>query len=258
MGIVNITPDSFSDGGLAWESESALRHIEGLVKAGADWIDLGASSSKPGTVFQSAEEEISRLDRVLSRYFEYFDTPVSVDTVHHEVARYALERGVKMINDISAMTFDPKMGEVVAAFQVPVVVMHMQGLPKTMQDSPHYEDVLSEVVSYLMERVAVAQGLGIREIILDPGIGFGKTLAHNLNLLRGLKAIVALGYPVLLGPSRKSFIGELAGAGAQHRLGGTVAACVWGALQGVKWFRVHDVFEVKQALRVMGALGEIE
>ena len=254
MGIVNLTQDSFSDGGVAWDSDDALRHIERLIREGADWIDLGASSSKPGSQFQSPEEEIERLNRVLSRYFSYFKVPVSVDTVYAQVADYALNQGVKMINDISAMTFDPEMIRVVANHQVPVVLMHMQGTPDRMQNAPDYRDVVVEVKQFLMQRVAIAKEMGIIDIWVDPGLGFGKTVTHNLELLKNIDQFKALGCPILVGPSRKSFIGTLTGAAVADRMGGTVSACLKAVSRGATMVRVHDVGVVKQAIQVWEGL----
>lgn len=254
VGVLNITPDSFSDGGLFLDENRACEQIEHLILSGADLIDIGAASSRPGSDFVDPATEISRLKGVLEFYFSRFSIPISLDTFHSEVAEFGLSKGVSWINDISGLGFDPRMAGVVSNYKAGVMLMHMKGNPKTMQISPHYEDVCADVMSFLKDRVNVAVSAGIKTIIVDPGIGFGKTVHHNLALISQISRFKELGYPVMMGPSRKQFIGDITGAAVADRLPGTIAACVLGLQNGVEYFRVHDVQAVKQALQVAEAI----
>ncbi len=260
MGIVNVTPDSFSDGGLYLDSVKAVQHGHELAGAGADWLDVGGESTRPGSEGVSLEEELERVMPVVEALASADGpgVPVSIDTSKAEVARQAAAAGAKMINDVTALRGDPEMPEVCAESGAEVCLMHMLGEPRTMQEDPRYDDVVAEVKDFLAERTQVAVDAGVAEekILLDPGIGFGKTLQHNLALLRGLPQLAELGRPLLVGPSRKRFIGELSGpdAEADDRLPGTIAACIASAQRGAAILRVHDVAPVRQALAVAGAI----
>jgi len=256
MGVLNVTPDSFSDGGAFLDPAAARAQAERLAAEGADAIDVGAESTRPGSERVGAAEQIERLRAVIPAAAET-RAVVSVDTTRAEVARFALDAGAQLVNDVSAGRDDPEMLPLVAERGVPVVLMHMLGEPKTMQADPHYEDVVAEVRAFLAERIdaAVAAGVLRERIVVDPGIGFGKRLEHNLALLAGVGELASLGGPVLVGASRKRFIGELTGAAeAQERLGGTIAACLAAYRRGATIFRVHDVAPVRQALTVAAAI----
>lgn len=250
-----MTPDSFSDGGRFLSADDALFQIEALISDGADLIDIGAVSTRPGSEPVSLDEEISRLRPVLQRVRGNFDVPFSVDTARSEVAELAGEFGAAYVNDVSAMCGDQRMGEVIAAAGMGVILMHMQGEPETMQTDPKYVDVVSEVKRFLSKRVCRARQLGISEIVVDPGIGFGKTVAHNLALLRGLDQLLEFEVSVLVGVSNKSFIGEIAGAEVGNRLAGSLAAGFLSVEKGVSILRVHDVGAHRQFFDVMMSLG---
>lgn len=253
MGIVNVTPDSFSDGGRFVYSEVAAAHALTLASQGAAVIDLGAESTRPGADPLSAEGELDRLLPVL-RALEGSGLLLSVDTYKAEVAAVALANGAHLINDVSGLR-DPEMVHVCAAAGAPVVIMHMQGTPQTMQDAPHYEDASAEIFATLGRAADDALGAGIPSVMLDPGIGFGKTHDHNLEVLRHLSDLVALGYPVLLGASRKGVLRALTGEeDPSARDPGSVAAHLWGVRKGVSMVRVHNVAAHVQALRVWAAL----
>ncbi|MBS3968162.1 MAG: dihydropteroate synthase [Truepera sp.] len=253
MGVVNITPDSFSDGGRYLAATAAVAQARALTAQGALIIDLGAESSRPGAEPVSAEEELARLLPVLAGLRD-LAALISVDTAKPAVAEAALAAGAHLINDIGGLR-KQAMLEVCARYRVPVVVMHMQGEPLTMQQAPHYHDVVAEVTAFLAAAAERALKAGVPSVILDPGIGFGKTLAHNLALLRGLNRLVALGHPVLVGVSRKRLIGELTGvAEPSGRDLGSIAAGLYAAAQGAGLLRVHKVAEHTQALKVWQAL----
>ncbi len=256
MGILNITPDSFSDGGRYVDPEMAVAHGVKLAGEGADIIDIGGESTRPGALRVSLEEEIERVVPVVRGLRRVLSIPLSIDTYKAEVARRVLDEGVDVVNDISALRFDPAMVSLVASEKVPVVLMHMQGMPRTMQVQPHYQNVLEEVKDFLRDRMAsvVETGVSPEQIIIDPGIGFGKNLDHNLALLRGLPALGSLGRPLLVGPSRKTFLGELLQIGPEDRLEGSLAAAVAAGLGGANMIRVHDVRETLRALQVVNAL----
>jgi dihydropteroate synthase len=256
IGIVNVTPDSFSDGGRYLEPDRAIAHGIELARAGADIIDIGGESTRPGARPVSAQEEIARVVPVLRGLRRSISIPLSIDTYKAEVAKAALAEGADLINDISALRFDPAMASLVAAEKAPVVLMHMQGTPQTMQQSPYYEDVVKEVKGFLLSRIQFALETGVDEerIVVDPGIGFGKSLEHNLTLLRGLADLASLGRPVLVGASRKTFIGGLLEAGCEERLEGSLAAAVAAVLAGANIIRVHDVKEAVRAIRIADAL----
>lgn len=253
MGVINVTPDSFSDGGLFLDPASAVEHAKRLVDEGADILDVGGESSRPGSDPVTEEEEWARLEPVLRCLLRHVDAAVSVDTYKPQTARRALEAGAHIINDITGLT-DPAMIEIVAQHQVPVVIMHMKGRPKTMQQDVHYEDVVEEVKNFLAGQAEAAAQAGVRQIIVDPGIGFGKKTEHNLQLLRRLGELAALPYPLLVGPSRKSFLGNLTGAAVTDRLGGTLGAVTAAVLGGADLVRVHELKECRQAVLVAEAI----
>lgn len=254
MGIVNVTPDSFSDGGRYLDPKAAIEHGRQLLEEGADILDIGGESTRPGSEPVSAEEELTRVIPVIEALAG--EAPLSVDTAKAEVARAAIAAGATMVNDVTALRGDPEMAGTCAEGGVEIVLMHMLGTPKTMQDDPHYGDVVSEVLDFLAERVAEATAAGIEQsrIWIDPGIGFGKTAAHNFELLAATDRFTATGQPVLVGPSRKRFIGSLDGSDESGRLGGTIAACLAAREGGAAMVRVHDVAPVVQALGVAGEI----
>jgi dihydropteroate synthase len=253
MGVVNVTPDSFSDGGQFLDPRQAIDHAKRLVDDGADILDIGAESSRPGSDPVSDEQEWARLQPVLEALLRDAGAPVSVDTYKPATASRALELGAHIINDITGLR-DPNMAEVVARHQAPVVIMHMRGQPKTMQQDVRYEDVVEEVKGFLTAQARRAAEAGIRQIILDPGIGFGKNADHNLQLMRRLDEFAALPYPLLVGPSRKAFLGHLTGSAVGERLEATLAAVTAAVLGGANIVRVHDVKQCRQAVLVAEAI----
>jgi dihydropteroate synthase len=256
IGVVNVTPDSFSDGGEFLVPEAAADRARTLVAEGAALVDVGGESTRPGSTGISADEELARIVPVLERLE---GIPVSVDTSKAPVAARALELGAVMVNDVTALRADPELAGVIADAGAYVCLMHMLGEPRTMQDDPRYDDVVEDVARFLEERLAAAVRAGIdeRQVVLDPGIGFGKTLEHNLELLRGLPRLCAIGPPVLVGASRKSFIGRLTGRDvARERLGGSIAAALAAYARGAWLVRAHDVAETVDALRVARAVEE--
>ncbi|HUZ83133.1 MAG TPA: dihydropteroate synthase [Gaiellales bacterium] len=256
MGVLNVTPDSFSDGGEHLEVAAAVARGTLLAAEGADLIDVGGESTRPGSEPVTAAEELRRVMPVIERLAGAVDTPISIDTMKAEVAEAAIAAGAAFVNDVTAFGHDPRMADVVASTGVGVCLMHMRGEPRTMQDHPHYDDVVAEVASHLRERAGWAVAAGIRPelVAVDPGIGFGKTTAHNLALLRGLPAIAALGHPVLVGVSRKRFLGELTGEPIAGRGTATVAANLEAFRRGAWMFRVHDVRDTSQALLISTAV----
>jgi dihydropteroate synthase len=256
MGIVNVTPDSFSDGGLFLDSKAAVVHGLELLKQGADILDIGGESTRPGAEPVSAEEELRRVVPVIEGLVESIESmpaqpQISIDTSKAVVAKAAVQAGASLVNDVSALRADPAMVGVVADSGAECCLMHMLGEPRTMQQDPRYEDVVDDVKAFLEKRLAFAVGEGIaeRRILLDPGIGFGKTVTHNLELLRRLDELVALGRPIVIGTSRKSFLGGI----AAERLPGTIATNVMALERGASVFRVHDVAPVAAALAVAAA-----
>ena len=251
MGILNVTPDSFSDGGLFDDPAVALAHAQAMQAAGADIIDIGGESTRPGAADVSVDQEIARTAPVIAAIRARSDVPISIDTRKAIVAAAAIAAGAGLVNDVAAFSYDPDLAGVTARAGLPVCLMHAQGDPATMQQDPRYDDVLLDVYDFLSERVemAVAAGIPRDQIVVDPGIGFGKTLAHNLILLRGLSLFHALGCPILLGASRKRFIGTIAAAEkAADRVAGSVSVGLHGVRQGVQFLRVHDTYETRQAL----------
>jgi len=252
MGVVNVTPDSFSDGGLFLDEQAAVAHGVELVEQGAHVLDVGGESTRPGAEPVAVEEELRRVVPVVYGLSQRVGaTQISIDTSKAAVAQAAVGAGATLVNDVSALRADPEMAGVVAASGADCCLMHMLGSPRTMQSDPRYEDVVDQVKAFLEERMAFAVGEGIAEhrILLDPGIGFGKTVAHNLELLRRLEEFVTLGRPVVLGTSRKRFLSVVAG----DRLAGTIATNVMALERGVSVFRVHDVAPVAAALAVASA-----
>ncbi|MCK5738309.1 dihydropteroate synthase [bacterium] len=247
MGILNVTPDSFFDGGIHNQLHSALEHGLRLVAEGADILDLGGESTRPGAVVLSAAEEKARVIPVIQALRQKVDVPISIDTYKAEVAAAALAAGADIVNDISGMQFDPEMVDVVRQYESPVVLMHIQGRPGTMQQNPVYENVVREVYWYFDERIefALANGLVKDQLILDPGIGFGKREEDNYRLMQQLEVFQEFGCPVLLGPSRKSFL-KRAGAKPEDRLDATSAAVAAAILKGVQLIRIHDVLTMKR------------
>jgi dihydropteroate synthase len=256
MGILNITPDSFYDGGRYTSADDAVARARAMVAEGADIIDVGGESTRPGSDGVPPEEEIRRLAPVVQKLVGEGDVPISIDTRKAVVAEKMLGLGAHMVNDISGLTYDERMVEVVRSHHVPVVIMHMRGTPRDMQEHTCYENVVLEVKEELMGRVKAGEAGGIarEEIIIDPGIGFSKTAEQNAELIARLDELAETGYPVLLGPSRKSFMGGLFGLGPEDRLEPTIATCVWAVLKGVKILRVHDVGPVVRAISMVREL----
>jgi dihydropteroate synthase len=256
MGVINVTPDSFSDGGDHLLPDAAIAYGLELERAGADVIDIGGESTRPGAEPVPADRELDRVIPVIEGLRERSAVPISVDTMKAEVARRAIAAGADFVNDVTALRNDPEMAGVVAEAGVPVCLMHMQGTPRTMQDDPRYADVVAEVSEFLVERAAHAQAAGIDRalICIDPGIGFGKTIEHNLTLLRDLGRIADLGYPVLVALSRKRFLGQITGQAEKERVAGTVAANLEAYRRGGWMFRVHDVGPNREALLVAAAV----
>ena len=256
MGVLNVTPDSFSDGGQFYDPAAAVAQARRMVQAGADIIDVGAESTRPGSDRVGPADQIRRIEPILGEAVA-LGAAVSIDTTSAEVARFALDGGAAIINDVSAGRDDPHMLPLASERRCPVILMHMLGKPKTMQADPHYDDVVAEVRDFLADRLAAAEAAGVqrRRCIVDPGIGFGKKLEHNLALLAGVDKLAALGVPVMVGASRKRFIGELTGRDdPTERLGGTIAACLAAYDRGATILRVHDVAAAVQALKVAQAI----
>jgi dihydropteroate synthase len=254
MGIVNVTPDSFSDGGRYLFLEAAVKHGQTLFEEGADFIDIGGESTRPGSEPISAKEEIRRIIPVIEKLVKNVPIPISVDTYKSEVADAALQAGAVIVNDISALSFDEKMSSVVAKHRASIVLMHMKGDPKTMQENPSYENVTTEVKQFLASRISAAKEAGIEQILIDPGIGFGKLFEHNIQLIRELNSFASLGYPVLVGPSRKAFLGTILQLPPSERVEGTSAVVTASILHGANIIRVHDVKEMKRVAMVSDAL----
>ncbi|MBU4296980.1 MAG: dihydropteroate synthase [Desulfobulbaceae bacterium] len=259
MGIVNITPDSFSDGGKISDENSLLALVDHLVDSGADIIDIGGESTRPFAPPVTLQEELDRVIPAIWAIRRRHHIPISIDTTKAEVARCAIEAGADIINDISALSHDPAMVSVAAEHQVPVIIMHMQGTPRNMQIMPHYDDVVGEIRSALGERIQWAENNGVSRdrIIIDPGIGFGKTVNHNLTILRELRQFTTLGCPVLIGHSRKSFIGKILGiddaSGRDEATALISALCAWN---GASIIRVHDVARTVQAVKMTHAISK--
>ncbi len=257
MGILNVTPDSFSDGGHYFDANAAVARALEMVDQGADIIDIGGESSRPGATPVSIAEELSRTLPIIEKIRAQSDVPISIDTIKSEVAFHALEVGAHIINDISAFEGDEKMAGIAAEANAGVVLMHRKGSPRTMQKNPVYENVVKEVQAYLGERVdfAMAHGVAREHLVVDPGIGFGKTTEHNLALLHDLPSFAAGGFPLLVGASRKRFIGELTGrAEPEERKAGSLSVAAWAIMHGVHILRVHDVIDTCDTCRLLNRL----
>ena len=256
MGILNCTPDSFSDGGQFLDPAAAVAHGLDMARQGADIIDVGGESTRPGSRPVAPDEQIRRTVPVIKQLAAETDAAISIDTQSTDVARAALRAGAAIVNDVSSLRCDPEMAAVVAESGAGVVLMHMLGKPRTMQSKPKYDDVADEVAAFLVLRVAHCQLSGIEsdQVVIDPGIGFGKTLEHNLTLLRRLDDLVELGLPVLVGPSRKRFIGQILDAEVDDRLAGTLAAVSWAVTCGAAIVRVHDVLPARQTVEMLSAI----
>ena len=249
MGILNVTPDSFSDGGKYLEKNNAINHALAMIDNGADIIDVGGESTRPFSDPVSLDEEISRVIPVIEGIRKESDVCISIDTTKSEVATAALNSGASLINDVSAMEVDPLMIDVALKFNCPIIIMHMKGTPKSMQDNPQYESLISDIKDYLQERVdfIVSKGTNSKKIVIDPGIGFGKTVENNFEIINNLNHFTKMGFPVMLGASRKSFIGISLDLPEEDRLEGSLAANIIGLQNGAKIFRVHDVTETNKA-----------
>jgi dihydropteroate synthase len=254
MGVLNITPDSFSDGGKFMRVNTAVAQAHHMVAAGADIIDVGGESSRPGSDPVSVKDELRRVQPVIKKLVTELKVPISIDTYKPRVAHACLSQGAHLVNDITGLE-NSEMVEVIAEHRVPVVLMHMKGKPKTMQEQVSYAgDIISEIKRFFTERIARARDAGINDIILDPGIGFGKTVAHNLVILKRLHEFTSFGYPILIGPSRKSFIGTITGLPVEERLEGTLASTAIGVMNGARMVRTHDVKSCKRAIQVSDAI----
>jgi dihydropteroate synthase len=255
MGVVNVTPDSFSDGGRFLDPGRAIEHGRELVDQGADVLDIGGESTRPGAAAVDAAEELARVGPVIEG-LAGAGVPISIDTSKLAVAEAALRAGASMVNDVTALRAEPEIAALCAERDAELVLMHMQGSPRTMQENPTYKDVVGDVRAFLAERMefATAEAVPEERIWLDPGIGFGKTAEHNLELLRRLRELTELGRPLLVGTSRKSFIGKITGADVHQRLGGTIASCALAFANGAAMIRVHDVREVREGMQVAGAI----
>ena len=256
MGILNVTPDSFSDGGRYLDVQQAVTHAETMVAEGATLIDIGGESSRPGASPVSVNDELARVVPVIRGLVDTVDVLISVDTFKAEVAQHALEAGAHIVNDITALCGDPAMGTVVAEMEAGVVLMHMKGTPRTMQQAPQYDNVVNEIRLWLKKKVqnAEAQGIAAERIIIDPGIGFGKTTEHNLEILKRLSEFRELNKPLLVGTSRKSFIGNVLGVPITERVEGTAATVCWAVAHGADIVRVHDVKANVRAAQMTDAL----
>ncbi|MBN1351242.1 dihydropteroate synthase [candidate division KSB1 bacterium] len=256
MGILNTTPDSFYDGGLYQNHHLAFEHALKMVENGADIIDIGGESSRPGSDPVAAEDELKRVIPVIKLIRKETDAAISIDTTKSAVAKAALDAGANIINDISALSYDPQMADVAQKSGAPVILMHIKGTPKSMQDHPFYSDVISEICSYLQSRIeyAVESGIKKSKIIIDPGIGFGKRVEDNFEIINSLTRFKNIGCPVLVGPSRKSFIGAVLNVPPRDRKAGTTAAVAVSIVNGADIIRVHDVYEMAQVAKMVDLL----
>jgi len=253
MGILNLTPDSFSDGGQFSDKNQATDYALKMIDDGADMIDIGGESTRPGAEPVSLDEELKRTIPIIKSIRQRSDCLISIDTYKSSVAEVALDVGADLVNDISGLTFDEKMIDIVVDRKVPVILMHMKGTPRSMQVDPNYDNVIEEICEFFRRKVKSAKNSGILDnmIILDPGIGFGKRLEDNFEIIRELKQICAMGYPILLGPSRKSFIGASLNLPVEERLEGTLASITAGIMNGANIIRVHDVKETLRAVKII-------
>ncbi|HLF13663.1 MAG TPA: dihydropteroate synthase [Bacteroidota bacterium] len=254
MGILNVTPDSFSDGGRYTDRTTAVEHALEMAGEGADFIDIGGESTRPGATPVAPDVEIRRVVPVIEALAAKSGIPISVDTRNADVAERALGAGASIVNDISGLRHDPRMAGVVGTRGGSAVLMHMRGTSATMQDDPRYDDLIGEIRTCFLESIRLATEAGIRQIILDPGIGFGKTTGHNLEILSRLGEFADLGYPLMVGPSRKAFVGAILELPVGERLEGTIGASVAAVMRGARLLRVHDVREVSRAVRIADAI----
>jgi dihydropteroate synthase len=256
MGVLNVTPDSFSDGGRFFKLEEAVKQGLKLAEEGADIIDVGGESTRPGSEPVAIEEELRRVIPVIEQLTKMIQVSISIDTYKSRVAKEALDSGALMVNDISGLRFDPEMKKVIAEYDVPVVLMHIKGTPKNMQESPKYKNLLEEIKSYLNESISIAEKAEIDEnkIIIDPGIGFGKTLNDNLKILKNLREFKSFDRPVMIGVSRKSFIGKILDLPTDERLEGSLALMAVAIMNGANILRVHDVKESKRVAKLVDAI----
>jgi dihydropteroate synthase len=256
MGILNVTPDSFSEGGRFFKLEEAVKQGLKLADKGADIVDVGGESTRPGSEPVPIEEELRRVIPVIGELVKRIDIPISIDTYKSRVAKEALDSGASMVNDISGLRFDPEMKKVISEYNVPVILMHIQGTPRNMQENPQYENLLEEIKSYLDQSISIAEEAGIGEdkIIIDPGIGFGKTLDDNLKILKNLREFKSLGKPVMIGVSRKSFIGKILDLPVNERLGGSLAALAVAIINGANILRVHDAEESRRVAKLVDTI----
>ncbi len=254
MGILNVTPDSFSDGGKYLDPERAVERALQMIDEGADFIDVGGESTRPGAEPVPLAEELNRVLPVISTLAGKTDVPISIDTYKSQVAMSALDAGAMIVNDISGLKFDERMATLVGEMGASVVLMHMKGEPRTMQNNPVYDNMWEEIIGHLRHRVEGAKMLGIDQIIVDPGIGFGKLPGHNLEILKNLNRLKSLGYPILVGASRKSFIGNVLSTQSGDRLEGSLSAAVVAVMNGASIVRVHDVKETKRAVAIADAI----
>ena len=254
MGVINVTPDSFSDGGLYLDKNAALDHAKKLISEGADIIDIGGESSRPGSKPISIQEEIDRILPVIESLNDFNPSCIiSIDTYKYEVAEKAISLGAKIINDISGLSFDNGMVDLVVKHKVPIVIMHMKGKPNNMQNNPHYNNLLNDITDFFKKQIRFAKTKGVqdKQIILDPGIGFGKSYDDNFKIIKNLNQLASLGYPILIGTSRKAFIGDILGnVSVQNRIFGTAATVSMCVRNGANIVRVHDVYQMKQVVTV--------
>lgn len=261
MGILNVTQDSFSDGGLYFDKSAAIKRAIQMVEEGADIIDIGGESTRPGAEPVTVEEELRRTIPVIEVLAKEINVPISIDTYKSEVAKKALDAGASIVNDISGLRFDPEMAKVVSEYKVPVVIMHIKGRPKDMQQNPVYEALIPEIMDYLREGIRLAKESGVSEdkIIIDPGIGFGKTFNQNLEIINNLREFTLLEKPILIGLSRKAFIGKILGnVSVTDRLEGTAAAVAISIMNGANIIRVHDIKEMVRVARVADAIKNLK
>jgi len=256
MGVLNVTPDSFSDGGKFLNLEKAISHGLKMVEEGADIIDVGGESTRPGSLPVSLEEETKRVIPVIETLAKKIQIPISIDTYKSQIAQKAVEAGAELINDISGLRFDSEMGKLAAKYNIPVIIMHIKGTPQNMQENPFYENVVREIKEYFEERINFSDSMGIKEenIILDPGIGFGKRFEDNLAILKNLKEFKRLERPLLVGLSRKSFIGKILDVPVEERLEGSLGALAYSIMQGANIARVHDVKESVRVVKVVDTI----
>ncbi len=256
MGILNVTPDSFSDGGEYFDTDTALKYALKMEAEGADIIDIGAESTRPGADSIKTEEQLRRIEKVVKVLGKRLKIPISIDTSNSVVAKRCLDLGASIINDISALRKDPKLGLLIAKYKAGVILMHMKGAPRNMQKNPEYKDLIPEIISFLKQAKKRAQKSGIKEnsIIIDPGIGFGKTTEHNLKIIKFLSCFKVLRSPILIGTSRKSFIGNVLNVPVEERGFGTAASIVFSILNGAKIIRVHNVKQMRQVARLTDAI----